>query len=355
VPLSNPPTGFTHEPIRLRFVGALLGAFAGDALGMPVIGLGPRAIGSRHGRVEDLLEGPLMTGSYTDATDMTRALAESLLARRGLDVEHAAKHLAAVADLRRGYGTSTRETLEDIGAGVHWRTAASRRFSHGSFGNGAASRVAPVGLLAHRDLDSCADLARMSSDPTHMHPLGRGGAVMQALGVAAALRWGAEQPSGMEAVRFLGRIEEHLLDQECLYRECLEKVAMMLERHPSLPLDAGVIEWVERAEAVAAVLGNDSRAFESIPAALYAFLAQRGSLEETVVAAVSLGGDTAAIAAMAGALAGAHLGVEAIPQRWLDGLEGGALGRDYIAGLADDLFLLWLEVHADDPLVPAAL
>ena len=44
------------------------------------------------------------------------------------------------------------------------------------------------------------------------------------------------------------------------------------------------------------------------------------------------------VGAMTGAIAGAHHGYEKIPSRWLDKLENGAKGRDYVIHLAKDLY-----------------
>ena len=44
--------------------------------------------------------------------------------------------------------------------------------------------------------------------------------------------------------------------------------------------------------------------------------------ERTIIYAVTLGGDTDTIATMAGAMAGAYYGLDAIPQLWRDTCEG---------------------------------
>ena len=62
------------------------------------------------------------------------------------------------------------------------------------------------------------------------------------------------------------------------------------------------------------------------------------SYETAVANAVFLGGDTDTIAAMTAALAGAYLGVGAIPHHLLEMLEDQAKGRTYIADLADKLY-----------------
>lgn len=335
-----------EESVRSRFVGAVLGTFIGDALGMPVEGLPPGAIVRKHGLVLDLLPARLGAGTYTDDTEMTLALAESLVCSRGFDGADLASRFLTRFDPRRGYGRGTQEALRLLRDGAAWNEAAAGVFGHGSFGNGSAMRVAPVGLLYHDDLDKVAAIARETSSLTHSHPLGRGGAAVQALAVALALRWGVRGDDSLDAGLFLAAISSRLGENEGLFGECLDKVRLMLDRHPGLPPEASIDERLELAEDVSAVLGHDSRSFQSVPAALYSFLSSRRSFEWALATAVSLGGDTDTIAAMTGAMAGAHLGEEALPKRWRAGLEEGARGATYAAGLGEDLFLVWLEMYS---------
>jgi hypothetical protein len=57
-----------------------------------------------------------------------------------------------------------------------------------------------------------------------------------------------------------------------------------------------------------------------IPACLF-ILMTSDSFEEAVTDVINLGGDTDTAGAILGAIAGAHYGVDAIPRRWLDGLQ----------------------------------
>lgn len=334
--------------MRDRFLGCLLGTFVGDALGMPVEGLAAGTIRYRHGLVRDMLDARLGKGTYTDDTEMTVAVAESLVARRGFDGAHMAARFVAGLDRARGYGRGTLEALDRVAAGTPWQRAGARTYGSGSFGNGAAMRAAPVGLLFHGDLHAAMDVARAQSDITHSHPLGRAGAAVMAGGVAMAVRWGTEIAGPLLPAAFLEPIAAGLLDNERLFDECLAKVVHMLGECPGLPVDAGDDERLAAATHVAGVLGNDTRAFQSVPAALYSFLAHPRDPEQALITAVSLGGDTDTIAAMAGALCGAYRGRLAWPRRWIDALEQGPRGRDYVAGLADDLFLIWLELYSTD-------
>ncbi|MEJ7651932.1 MAG: ADP-ribosylglycohydrolase family protein [Chloroflexia bacterium] len=71
---------------------------------------------------------------------------------------------------------------------------------------------------------------------------------------------------------------------------------------------------------------------DTLESALWAF-ENTDSLEEALVAAVNRGGDADTRGAVVGALAGARYGEDAIPERWLDLLEG----SDEIANLAEQL------------------
>ena len=69
---------------------------------------------------------------------------------------------------------------------------------------------------------------------------------------------------------------------------------------------------------------------------IYSFLKHPNSYINPVLYAISLGGDTDTIAGMTGAISGAYLSIEAIPDRWTCTLEN----RPYIEALAEKLWQL---------------
>ncbi|MDQ4048652.1 MAG: ADP-ribosylglycohydrolase family protein, partial [Actinomycetota bacterium] len=152
-----------------RARGALLGTFAGDALGMPFEGADPAAVPERL----DMLDARLGRGSYTDDTQMAIALAESLLEHDGIDDQALGRAFADAYDSGRGYGEGTSEVLRLVRSGVHPREAArSALGGKGSLGNGAAMRVAPVAVVYAHDGGALEAAARASALVTHAHPLG---------------------------------------------------------------------------------------------------------------------------------------------------------------------------------------
>lgn len=123
---------------------------------------------------------------YTDDTEMALAIVEQLEARGAIDQDDLAGRFASRMDLRRGYGAGAAEILVAIRDGQPWKSAASGVFrGRGSFGNGAAMRVAPLGAFFAEDVARVVREASLSAEVTHAHPEGIAGAI--AIAVAAAL------------------------------------------------------------------------------------------------------------------------------------------------------------------------
>jgi poly(ADP-ribose) glycohydrolase ARH3 len=288
-------------------LGALLGTFVGDALGAPFEG----APALSAPEPLELEEARLGRGTYTDDTEMAIALAEVLIERDECDEDVLAAQFLAQHDPRRGYGAGTLQVFALWRRGVAVSEAASRVFRGGSYGNGAAMRVAPVGVRFADEPERLVREAARSARVTHAHRQGIAGAVAQASAVGAALRGDDPLAAAREAA---GTPELRL---------ALDVAATSLAEKWS-PLDA------------AAVFGTESSALRSLPAALYAS-ARAESFEEACTFAVRMGGDTDTIGAMAGAVAGARFGGAAIPRRWLGPLEDGVRGRSYVEELARQL------------------
>src|SRR3954469_8204964 len=111
---------------------------------------------------------------------------ETLRRHRGIDQDHLARSFAERHDPSRGYGAAMHGLLVRFREGEPWHEAASRLFDgEGSYGNGAAMRVAPVGAYFADDVDAAVAHARRSAVVTHTHPE----AVAGAIAVAAAAAW----------------------------------------------------------------------------------------------------------------------------------------------------------------------
>lgn len=81
---------------------------------------------------------------------------------------------------------------------------------------------------------------------------------------------------------------------------------------------------IEPAWKVSLVYGMPCAVYHQFPAAYYLAARFRDDFESAVLHAVNGGGQNQARAILAGALAGAQVGLAGIPRRFIDGLEGGA-------------------------------
>jgi ADP-ribosylglycohydrolase len=154
-----------------RFAGCLLDLALGDAAGAP-----------REGGVAERLAWCLLgrTSSgrmrWTDDTQMTLALTESLIANQGWVVDDAALRMARAHQWRRGYGPGAAQVLARIRRGEPWQSANRRVYPNGSYGNGGAMRVAPLALWFAPDAAAVWQAARDSAAITHAHDEAQWGA-----------------------------------------------------------------------------------------------------------------------------------------------------------------------------------
>jgi len=298
---------------KSKFLGCLVGAAIGDGLGARREGGGM----SRSADVDSLAE-RLEQLIYTDDTHMTIGIAESLIESKGFNGEHMARTFTKnyEAEPWRGYGPGPPRIFWMIQRGEAWYSASNKLYQGGSLGNGSAMRVAPVGLLYSNNPEKLREIAHKSSSITHAHVLGKEGAALQACAVALALNTPPDEDIDKE--NFLLKLQNFIQNQ--LYKEKMAQIRELLGEQ-------------DKAKVVT-VLGNGIEAPRSVPTAIYCFLRQPKSYKDTVTYAISLGGDTDTIAAMAGAISGAHLGIEAIPEEWKAKLEN----RDYIEALAEKLW-----------------
>lgn len=297
-----------NRPTGDNFSGCMLGLALGDALGAPHEG-GPleRLIWSLIGRTA--------TGRmrWTDDTQMSLDLAQSLLVHGELDQDDLAGRLAGGYRWSRGYGPGAAKLLKRIRRGESWREANRSVFKDGSFGNGAVLRAPVLGLFHWWEPDTLVHRTRASAEVTHAHPLAIEGAVLIATATAAAV-----------AGRPPGEVFE-LAAGNCSQPPIVAKLELARQWLGTDRAPREVAKWggVERGpDEVAQGIGNGIAAADSCVTALY--LALRfwdrdfGQLCRFVA---SCGGDTDSIGAMAGAIWGAAKGRTSLPEGELKRLE----------------------------------
>jgi poly(ADP-ribose) glycohydrolase ARH3 len=318
------------SPHEDRCIGCFLGGAAGDILGANFEFQSREEIQREYGRVDRFLDSdrrPL--GMFTDDTEMTLALASSLIECQGLDPQHCAAAYAAffTSEPRRGYGPAVSKVLAMLSAGADYRTTGRAVYPEGSFANGGAMRIAPVGLaFRHADDAVLRDAVRLALLCTHVHPDAVDGAFIQARAVSILAR--TSDRSGLEVAPFLADLQSSA-EGDAVKR----KLDVVLKAHSD--------SWTDEQMLSAVCTPNEYgkqfqiHAAEAVACALWAFACCRDDPEECIIRAVGLGGDTDTVATMAGALTGSLHGSAWIPRRWFDPMENQpGVGRDYLISLA---------------------
>jgi ADP-ribosylglycohydrolase len=102
--------------------------------------------------------------TLTDDTMMAISVVPTLEEHVEINQDHLAQSFARNYDPSRGYGPAMHELLASIREGGYWRHEAKGLFGgQGSFGNGSAMRVAPLGAHFADDLDKVVDQAERSA------------------------------------------------------------------------------------------------------------------------------------------------------------------------------------------------
>jgi len=268
-----------------RAVAAYLGLAIGDALGATVEFMTPREIRAEYG-IHDTIRGggwlKLKSGEVTDDTTMALALGDSILERGAVEA-------LAVA---RAFDGWMRSKPVDIGNTVRrgilrfrqTGTACTPPDDHDA-GNGACMRVLPVALATFgRDRAAVHEAALTQAHVTHNHPLSDAGTLC-----------------------IVDMVQDFLAGRsrvEVLH----ERVYHLIEQHPPFRFRGGKPRE------------NPSGFIVETLQAVFQCFFDTDTFADCVIETVNRGGDADTTGAIAGMLAGACFGREAIPEPWLRAL-----------------------------------
>jgi ADP-ribosylglycohydrolase len=245
---------------------------------------------------------------YTDDTAMAVAITETLEEHGEIRQESLAESFGRnfLADPHRGYGAAMHSLLPELASAPSaWKTIAPALFKgRGSFGNGAAMRVAPLGAYFADDLAKLTEQAELSAVITHSHPEGVAGAL--AIALAAGLAW-RHRDSAVSPRDFLQDICDRTPESE-VRRGMVEALA--------LPSNTPV-------ESVVAALGNGAKvsAQDTVPFALWAAASHLKNYEDALWTTVSGLGDRDTTCAIVGRIVAMSAGPASIPPSWIQSRE----------------------------------
>ena len=312
------------------FVGALLGGAIGDTLGAFCEGwtraqlLEVRGITDQfRDRVNREGKVTLGAGEYTDDTQQTLVLVESILECGKVDPEDLANRFLNM--WRNGelhsYGAAFRETLENLDQGMVWFDAASKDQPS----NGAVMKIAPVGLWHWATGEEIREDAVAASHVTHRDPRAVAPAVSFAHVVGHLV---THRPLHINEV-----LEVAEWSARPVYEptgELIGRVRSLLAMDPDDAMDEmhKIPEKKRREDAI------PSEAQATVVVALEAFLRSGAEFIPTVERALTAGGDVDTFAAVAGTLSGVYLGTTGLPEHLVDTL----VERERIESLARALY-----------------
>lgn len=320
-----------------RYKGCLIGAAIGDALGAPLEMMSKEEIFRTYGRIDKFVRATashqnryLIPGQYTDDTQLTLALAKSIIDRKGFSPENFAGKLIAwyEGSDKRSAGKATLKACKALSKGIPY----DRSGVKGSMGNGTAMRASPLGLFYSLSPNQplSRNFAKACHDSTIItHDDSRAVAATAAIARSVLYLKGAEGEFNVEdfltqVIGFTEFVETH--EEKIRGNRISDNLTTRL--HNLLNLKNTSFERGARE------IGNSSLVLESVPLAIFSFLKSPESFETAVENAANSGGDADTIASMAGALSGAYNGLNKIPERYKESLES----LSEITSIANKLF-----------------
>jgi ADP-ribosylglycohydrolase len=246
---------------------------------------------------------------WTDDTAMALGIVEVLERHGHIDQDELARVFGRRYDQDpdRGYGPAQHTLLADLHRGEDWQIRSRELFSgYGSYGNGGAMRVAPVGAYFADDMSRVVEQAQLSAEVTHAHPDGVAGAIAVAVAAAWAWQWN-------QAGRIADRTEMLRTVLELTPKGATRK---KLEVASNLSSD----EWEFE---VAELLGDGSEitSCDTVPFCLWVATRHLDNYPEALWTAIRVHGDIDTNCAIIGGIVALSHGEAGIPSEWRNNRE----------------------------------
>ncbi len=295
--------------------GMFYGLSIGDALGKPTEFITFKEIKETYGEqgIQDLPD----PAFYTDDTQMTLAIVRALIKDGEKDCELIMKSISEEFSkwlysdewFNGGAGHTCTEGVKNLKRGIHW----SKSGIVGSKGCGSAMRILPAGYLYQNNPDKLRDISHATGICTHNHPTADAACIGAAYLVKLAL-------DGVGLNTIITSLLDFTEGISGEWDDAMHKVEKCLS-------------WNDEEKALK-YLGEGWVGEEAVSLALYCFLKYPSDYKKVVIRAANTNGDSDSIACIAGGISGAYLGLNAIPQKWIQKIDN----SDYICSISEDLF-----------------
>ncbi len=273
----------TPDEIYARAQAAFLGLAIGDALGATTEFMLPGEIRAQYKVHRKMIGGGWLgvkPGQVTDDTEMSLCIARALVAAGGWDLRGIADNFVAWMRAKPiDIGATVRRGIRDYMLNGQIQA----KYNEWDAGNGGVMRMAPVALFCLGDEPQLARCALAQARITHNHPLSDAACITSGRMV-------------QQAILGSGRHDLHAIARE------------LIEQHPNFRFNdyqghAGgyVVETLQT---------------------VFHYLFTTATFEECLTGVVNQGGDADTTGAIAGMIAGAFYGLDAIPRQWVKKLDG---------------------------------
>lgn len=319
---------------RDRIRGMFMGIAIGDALGVPVETYSAERIVQEFGKITTYIQNPTHrwssqkpAGAWSDDTQLTLAVAESLIACGRPDMNDMVRsHLALIDEFGdMGLGATTREALDRCRCRIPWTTSGFTNKPNRGAGNALPMKVAPIGLWL-----AC---QRKPEDWQHNTAQWRGLHTFLRDLTCMTHRTHVALESTLAHVWAISHLSYHISENNLQPSAFLNIVAGAAANADGYDLPATgnslAVRFLElaRKDLPAMTLKevthlNGDKPFHvvnSLPLAYVCFLRHPYSIE-AMYEAVAAGGDTDTNASIVGGMLGALNGISVFPDHLINGL-----------------------------------
>lgn len=309
-----------------KYLGCLLGAAIGDAIGAATEMRTRKQIEEKFGYVRDFITPPEDTfargceaGSVTDDFSLAFTTIETILSSSRIDTHVAEKALIQWGDPSNFYsrfaGPTTQIAIRKLKGEVIPDSHGFKLCNDNSkASNGAAMKMSPIALFSHGDVDKAIQIAYTISTVSHHNNISISAACAIAAATAKAMQADATLSSIVDAGIY-GAIEGERLGSET----GATLAGPSVKRRIELAVDLGKQDkpLIEIMDDISDLIGTGLAAAEAVPAVFGLIQASFDQPMEAILAAVNIGNDTDTIATMVGGILGAYYGEDVFPSAYL--------------------------------------
>ncbi len=317
-----------YQNLNNKIRGCIIGGAVGDAIGRDAERITPPTDIdiTEYKKWHGWQNGP--TGTVTDDTQMTMWVAESLIENDGLNPDDLAKRFTS--EYIRAAGRGTIDFIKNIKVKkLEWYKAGSK-----STGNGAAMRVAPVGIFFAHNCELLKLAAGLQSMITHNDSMAIASGIAVAFAVSMLLRMNSNDIAELESkIKFCNDIADVIegIEENNYRTRNSDEIDRMHNRIKNkIPM---FLKEQKHPEEINEIFWSGAYVLETLPFAIYCFLYTPGDFKKILYNSVNYSRDSDTIASICCQLWGALNGIKSIPEYYISELEY----KDRLLNISDEI------------------